>query len=99
MARSTGVTVWRCDRCNKRSEQPGDRPPPGWQRVESQPMDGEPAATDAWDVCEGCSSLVQRLLQPVDQPDNRSRQAIGSGPPLTEVQLVRGYSAMPEDER
>lgn len=97
MARATGVTNWRCDRCGKKSEQPGDKTPRGWAKHERQPM-GEPeSARDEWDICDGCDSLVQRLLQPINAPDNgTSRKMVGSGPPLSERELIAGYGGAVE---
>ena len=57
------VTLWTCDRCSRRVE--GDSSQPHGWRLLTEDREGR-----AWEVCQSCFLLVERLLQPVDRPDN-----------------------------
>lgn len=69
------VTVYVCDRCHEEAEVRADTraaeqpAPKGWQRVSTEPMNGDPEAlAPCWELCPSCfREHLLRILAPVDR--------------------------------
>jgi hypothetical protein len=71
------LSVFRCDRCQKRAELPRGESPSGWRHVSSLPLASQsPSLPLSWELCDQCAGMVTRFLEPVEQvSDLQSRVA------------------------
>jgi hypothetical protein len=68
------LSVFRCDRCQKRAELPRGESPSGWRRVSSLPLASSASILPlSWELCDQCSGQVARLLEPVERVADMQR--------------------------